>query len=297
MKNNKGFISMSLVYSFLVVFVAISISLLAIYTENIMKIRKLNNEIKEELMIKGNERIVVLENLVKNGSFETLNGKDWDEYWSISGTGCYYSSKVQYHDIILNEDTYGQSFYDVQSIEAFSANCRVSSIDTITMVKDHVYYVEWIYNAGGGYGYDKTSISFVGGTTFTPELPHFKAAKPLGAGWMLPSNTSMGTVNVDLFKFTPADGEYKIAMNFTDTAQNQPIYVDGLMLIDLTVAVGKDKADSYMSNSARAYDIATRVWKIKGTKMGTNASDIKYTNQGYYEGRKAFSALGPNSIK
>ena len=57
MNNNKGFISMSLVYSFLIVFVAISISLLAIYTDNIIKIKKLNNEIKEELMKKGNEQI------------------------------------------------------------------------------------------------------------------------------------------------------------------------------------------------------------------------------------------------
>ena len=61
MNNNKGFISMSLVYSFLIVFVAVSISLLAIYTENITQIRRLNNEIKDELIQKGNDRIIVFE--------------------------------------------------------------------------------------------------------------------------------------------------------------------------------------------------------------------------------------------
>ncbi len=60
MKNNKGFISMSLVYSFLLVFVGISIALLSIYTENISDIRRLNNEIKNDLIERGNDQIIVL---------------------------------------------------------------------------------------------------------------------------------------------------------------------------------------------------------------------------------------------
>ena len=297
MNNNKGFISMSLVYSFLIVFVAISISLLAVYTENITQIRRLNNEIKDELIQKGNERIIVFENLIQNGSFETLNGYTATQYWNITGTGCSVSSKdIHYESGVA---VVGQAFYDKQSIEAAAgANCKVTSAQPISMKKDHIYYIERIYNSTLRYGDNRSQIKFVsGGTTITPNLPNFKPAKTIN-GWRMPTTGSdMGTVEVDLFKFSHNTGGYNIVMTFTDTTTTSPFYVDGLMLIDLTEAVGVSKANSYMASTATKDETARKVWRIKATKMGANGATAIYTTQGYYEGRKAFSALGPNSIK
>ena len=310
MKNNKGFISMSLVYSFLIVFVAISVSLLAVYTDNITQIRKLNNEIKEELIKKGNERIIVLNNKIKNGSFETLDGHAWDYYWTSSDTNieeggaCRISNKTPDWDDDLGKYIIGQAFYDQQSIEAKSANCTVSTSaehNKITMVNGHVYYIERIYNAGNGYAAGQATISFKnGGTVITPTLPHFSSAKALGSGWLLPtSDTQMGTVDVDIFKFTGSNGDYQLVMSFTDSGNNQPFYVDGIMLIDLSESVGDARADQIYTGDARGdrYSYARKIWRIKATKMGATAADIQYTTQGYYEGRKAFSALGPDNIK
>ena len=297
MNNNKGFISMSLVYSFLIVFVAVSISLLAIYTENITQIRRLNNEIKDELIQKGNDRIIVFENLIQNGSFETLNGYPATQYWTITGSGCSVSSKEVYY--VGGVAHVGQAFYDKQSIEAAAgANCKVTSANTINMKKNHVYYIERIYNSTLRYGADRAQIKFVsGGTNVSVSLPHFNTAKTIN-GWRMPTTgADMGTVDVDLFKFTHNTGNYNIVMVFNDTTTTSPFYVDGLMLIDLTEAVGASKANSYMSSTATKDETARKVWRIKATKMGSSGSSAVYTTQGYYEGRKAFSALGPNSIK
>ena len=301
MKNNKGFISMSLVYSFLIVFVAISISLLAVYTENINKIRKLNNEIKADLMAKGNERIIVLNNKIRNGSFETLNGVGFTGYWTIGGTGCSLSNKTPKTNPAGGAPIIGQAFYDQQSIEALSADCTVTSNETITMTYGHVYYIERIYNAGNGYAANSAGVKFyqkvgdvVSTTAESPTLTNFSKAKVLGSGWTMPTATSMGTVDADLFRFWGTSGEYLVQMYFTDSGNNQPFYVDGLMLIDLTESVGSTRAVNYMSKKD---EIAGKIWRLKATKMGTSAADAKYTTQGYYEGRKAFSALGPYNIK
>ena len=301
MNNNKGFISMSLVYSFLIVFVAVSIALLSIYTENITQIRRLNNEIKDELTQKGNERIIVFENLIQNGSFETLNGYTATQYWTITGSGCSVSNKDVHYETIggVQVAKVGQAFYDKQSIEAAAgANCKVTSAQTIHMIKNHIYYIERIYNSTLKYGENKAQIKFIsGGSTKSVALPHFNTAKTIN-GWKMPTTgTDMGTVDVDLFKFTHNTGDYNIQMVFNDTTTTSPFYVDGLMLIDLTEAVGVSKANSYMNNNTTRDETARKVWRIKATKMGSSAASATYTTQGYYEGRKAFSALGPNSIK
>ena len=49
MKNKKGFISMTLLYSFFLVFTALILGILANYVHNGNLLRQINDEIKESL--------------------------------------------------------------------------------------------------------------------------------------------------------------------------------------------------------------------------------------------------------
>jgi len=49
MKNKKGFISMTLLYSFFIVFIAILLAIISNYVHNGNLLRQINNEIRESL--------------------------------------------------------------------------------------------------------------------------------------------------------------------------------------------------------------------------------------------------------
>ncbi len=325
MKNNKGFISMSLVYSFLLVFVGISIALLSIYTENISDIRRLNNEIKNDLIERGNDQIIVLENLIEDGSFEAMGDQEVTHYWSNTGN-CTFSSRSDSSQGNTNVQT-GQAYYGSGSIEIRTEGlaCQFTSQVGIHMYKDHVYYVEILHNSGDGYG-DKfpdqafTNIYFVNSESANPtsndiitSATNIRAPKPFGVGWTMPSGTGaafdMGTVNADIFRFKKNDGVYNIGIQFTDTTEEQPMYMDGFMLIDITAAIGIEKASKLCDNTtynagANAPEactnnatVAPQIWRLKAKKMQTQEGNIVYGNDGFYDGRKVFSAHDPDSIK
>ena len=335
MKNNKGFISMSLVYSFLLVFVAISIALLSIYTENIADIRKLNTEIKDDLIERGNDQIIVLKNLIVNGSFEEFNEHPVTDYW-YNTANCKFSTRTTKTVKINNVDTIlqeGQAYYGSGSIEINTDGtpCQFTSKNAIRMEQYHVYYVEILYNAGDGYG-DKdtanahTNLYFVNNYDANPStsniitsVTNIRAAKDFGAGWTMPTGTpgtnfDMGTVRADIFRFTRASGDYYIGLRFDDTTEKQPMYMDGFMLIDITAAIGKDKASQLCDDTdypketpptttpgascSNNNTYAEKIWRLKARKMQvTPTSPIVYGNDGYYEGRKVFSAHDADSIK
>lgn len=316
MNNNKGFISMSLVYSFLIVFVTISASLLAIYTENISDIRRLNTEIKDELIERGNDQVIVLENLVTNGTFAPGNAANTSTNWRTSNnTRCAFSKK----DIQAGVQT-GQSYYDDGSIEIRTAGgaCNYTSQQPIVMKQNHIYYVEMLYNSGQGYGEgnDDVRVFFITDRNGNPTTSSYvvtdniSADKPYMSGWTMPSGSGaafqMGTVVADVFKFTPAtpaEGrDYYIGLTFSDTTKDQPTYMDGLMLIDITQAIGATKANTLCgtatgSKCGNSTAKAQQIWRLKSRKVKQADGSIQYTNEGFYDGRKVFSAFDPDSIK
>ena len=308
MKNNKGFISMSLVYSFLIVFIAISTSLLAVYTQNIMEIRKLNNEIKEDLMKRGNNQIIILKNLMTNGSFEKIDGADFSSYWAVkvddptetdNPTVCRKSNKNPSGTIGTQV---GQAYYGEQSLEVKSAKCHVYHKSKIQLKKGHVYYVERTYNAGNGYGAGMATLSIattkeaIGTSSATTlSLSNFNSEKPFMSGWTMPTDSSMGTVDVDLFLYSGEDEKYYFSLDFQQKNNNQPLYIDGFMLIDVTDAVGDEAAAQALLGSATAN--AQKIWRLKAKKTSGSGGSTMYTTEGYFEGRKVFSALSPYSIK
>ena len=325
MKNNKGFISMSLVYSFLIVFVTISAALLTVYTENISDIRKLNTEIKDDLIERGNDQIIVLENLVTNGSFENT-GSGVSASWYASNTNCSFSSKSVVTDPDgTNPKQTGQAYYGDGSIEINTelGNCFFASTSRIRLEKDHVYYVEITYNSGNGFDENATKLYFKKNnynsspsstdyvnTSITPSL---SSEKPFMTPWTMPSGSGstfvMGSVNADIFRFKRDSGEYYIGLFFS-SRKSQPTYMDGFMLIDITAAIGTNKADdlcnddTHVENASDPYSAcektaanSAKIWRLKSGKVITSSGTVQYTTEGFYDGRKVFSAHDADSIK
>lgn len=80
MKNKKGFIATSLMYSFFIVFALLALTILATYSHYRYLNNDLNNSILEELNQKIISKYARLYNLVDNGGFEDSNTYMWSTY-------------------------------------------------------------------------------------------------------------------------------------------------------------------------------------------------------------------------
>lgn len=251
MKNKKGFISMSLIYSFFIVFVSISISLLAVYSSNISLVRNINKEIKADLTDKGNRNLIVLINLISDGSFENGN-------WSISGGR------------IDNE----QKYYGTKSLYQGSVSTAVSN-KQIYMNSENYYYIQRIYQSQFGTDADgDNSGVFIG----SQRVLYHSGRRPC-TGWQhnlaSPSSTDIcgnsvpmeRTVENDIFQFAGSSGEYSLSVKTAFTSGF--IYTDGYILIDLTSALGKDKVEKNIGTIRNVID--------------------KIIDSEYFEGRKIFT--------
>ena len=278
MRKKNGFISMSIIYSFFTVFILISTSLLLIYSNNLAIVKSVNKEIKTNLTNKGNNSLIVIKNLIQDGSFENPSAN-----WKYkSGT---------------NPPVYDQQrYYGNQSLGMVRDNTTPSSINyvqstyTINMIKNHYYYVSRIYLAynniypsyltyrlipsssadftdSGGFdilaqaygvlkktGCDNVIVNdecLYGNISINRERFRYQSGFCLNVNGRCTSdtaNTEANTYESGIFKFTGTTGNYKILLgaNFTNYTESSfgilpRYYTDGYMLIDLTEALKLDE--------------------------------------------------------
>lgn len=72
MKKSKGFISISIVFSFILVFVSITSFLLVDFMQNRLLLSDINREIKENINDLNNDRIFKITNFIENGDYDEL---------------------------------------------------------------------------------------------------------------------------------------------------------------------------------------------------------------------------------
>lgn len=149
MRKKNGFISMSIVYSFFAVFTLVSTSLLLIYSNNIAIVKRINREIKSELNGKGNEALLVFNNLIVDGSFE-----DPSHNWVNVNTNL---TAITNNYGILDYDD--EQYYDQHALGFISYNLTetvdaskakyflVRSNEPISLKQNHYYYISRVYNA------------------------------------------------------------------------------------------------------------------------------------------------------
>lgn len=253
MKKQSGFISMSIMYSFFLVFALLAATLLANYAHNRLLIREYNNEIKSDLDTRGNNKLARLTNLLRNSSFET--GGQVADYWQVGGTTSLDAS--QRYD--------GTRSMKFVGSDASNTNLLKQDLNGITIKKDHVYYVQFrIFTMGAEITYDESKIyiqnrsnnaqyQFNNGSLYSATSnPNENVIPP--SDYLCITNTKcylsnrweylIGVVNKDRIPNDITNASFVIEQ--TNTRKND-IFIDCVMLIDLTEAYGEgnEPVDSY----------------------------------------------------
>ena len=138
MRKKNGFISMSIIYSFFAVFAIVSTTLLLVYSNNIAIVKNINKQIKEDLKKKGDDMLLVFDNLIPDGSIE----KETPDWVNI-GTG------ANYGDPLARKKE--QQYYNESSLAmVYSDTTKFYSVRTknkIKLKKDHYYYISRVYQS------------------------------------------------------------------------------------------------------------------------------------------------------
>lgn len=298
MENKRGFISMSLVYSFFIVFVAISISLLGVYTTNLSLVKNINKEIKDDLIEKGNDALVVFYNLIPDGSFERMTSVNegttdtTTDTWETSSCSCSYSNIVsgvkQPHKQIFNKHHYHGNNALHFSGSATGVQYAITK-ESIYMKDEHVYFIQRIYQAP--YGVSASEASKMKMTFINENNSNKYFVIPNGAGLITRTTdrsasswsgvTSPKTIESGVFTFSISDlptvattGNYKFKIEAQFTNYNTDFITDSYILIDLTEAYGSDNNAKLMADT--------------GATTLAIESIIKNT---FFEGRKIFSTF------
>lgn len=216
MKKQNGFISMAVVYSFFLVFATITTLLLANYAHNRLLIREMNNDIKTELLNIGNNKLLKFNNLLVNGNMEANSN------WTFSN-----STNIQYSE--KNFVSTKRSI--VLNIPSASTTTTLSQNLTTSIIPGHKYY----------FRINMFAPWLTTGTTSTIQLRNLSnnATYPFSQittfgdyrNWSLrsqilqiPSSASAGTS----WRF-----------EIVETGKiGSPIYIDDLLLLDLTATEG-----------------------------------------------------------
>lgn len=141
MKKKNGFISMSIIYSFFAVFAIVSTSLLLIYSNNIAIVKSINKEVKQGLNKKGNDLLLVFDNLIVDGSIESPS-TNWVSIGSnVNGYGNPVSNSV------AKEQQYFGNYSMGMVTSSTNYYFLVRNKNTIKMYKDHYYYITRVYQS------------------------------------------------------------------------------------------------------------------------------------------------------
>ena len=141
MKRKNGFISMSIIYSFFAVFAIVSTSLLLVYSNNIAIVKNINKEVKEELNKKGNDMILVFDNLIIDGSIEE-GSSTWVNIPNANSTTKYGNP------LSLRKEQ--QYYRDSALAMTYSDTTRSYLIRTnrvIDLIQNHYYYISRVYES------------------------------------------------------------------------------------------------------------------------------------------------------
>lgn len=152
MKNRKGFISMSIIYSFFAVFTLVSSSLLLVYSNNLSVVKEQNREIKKDLLDKSNEAMMSFKNLIVDGGFES-DSTNWKKY----------VDSVSDRNAILNKrfgiGNSAQHYYSGRGGLCFKGQEKGASLgaanhhnyvvnkNAFSMYDGHFYYISRVYFA------------------------------------------------------------------------------------------------------------------------------------------------------
>ncbi|MGM9834887.1 MAG: hypothetical protein ACI31M_03825 [Bacilli bacterium] len=219
MRKKNGFFSMSLIYSFFLVFALISAILLANYAHNRLLAKDYNDEIKINLNDRGDRKLINLRNKIQNSSFEADSVEGADYQWILSNAT--YASNQMYHSI--------RSI----SFNKLGDNKITQELGRNVVRKSHEYYFQYAYFTAG------QPVEY---TTFQIALRNSNNSKVYYF-----QNLANSVISEPNWKVTglvvstdeSVDESDKWYFEVTKTGQSSnPLYLDAFLLTDLTQAYG-----------------------------------------------------------
>lgn len=217
MKRSKGFISMSIVYSFFLVFVTISALLLSNYTHNRLLHQEINEEIKNELSNIGNSKLARFTNLIQNGDMEN------SQYWNISDSSINFSQK-----------NYVSPRQSIElAIPTSNRTVTLSQNLNKSLISNHYYYLRievfapWLTDGTSSIIRLRNSSN---GRTYNFNISTFNSTEGYRTWTTLSSIVQVSSTEVEnnnwLFEIIETN------------KKGSSIYIDDIVLIDLTEALG-----------------------------------------------------------
>lgn len=217
MRKRNGFFSMSLIYSFFLVFVLISAILLANYAHNRLLTKDFNEEIKDNLNNRGDRKLINLRNKLQNSSFEADSIAGADYQWYL--TNASYVSN--------------QMFHGDRSIALNNGDNKITQhLNKNVIKKNHEYYFQYAYFTGG------QEINF---NTYQILIRNKNSSKIYYFQNLNNLNITASNWTVDGF-ITAIDAINEDDDWYLEIIKTGPssyfLYIDAILLTDLTQAYG-----------------------------------------------------------
>lgn len=217
MRKKNGFFSMSLIYSFFLVFVLISAILLANYAHNRLLTKNFNDDIKENLNDRGERKLINLRNKVQNSNFESDSISNQDYQWILENAA--YASNQMYlgeRSIALNSN---------------GENKITQHLAKNIIKEDHEYFFQYAYfTAGQEVDFNDYQILIRNNSSKVYYFQNLNNSNLNSPNWVVEGFTI--TTN-DLNE----DDDWYLEIVKTGASSN-PLYIDAILLTDLTQAYG-----------------------------------------------------------
>lgn len=243
MKRKNGFFSMSLIYSFFLVFAMLSAILLANYAHNRLLVKDYNVDIKDDLTVKGNEKLAYVRNILNNSDFEVgemvppKNEYNNTGQWDLTGVTRVQTQKYN-------------GAWSVRFNKGTSKNTIAQKLENVILKKNHKYYIQFaVFTANNTANYDSFIITLTNPRkNYTYKFKNEGSNTMTYGSWTLISNI-ITTGNIAEIK----DWTLKFEMK---GLKNSDIFIDSIMLIDLTEAYGtKTPEVSWIANNIGYFEV------------------------------------------
>lgn len=246
MRVKNGFFATSIIYSFFLVFALISALLLANYAHNRLLVRDFNMEIKDDLNVRGNNKLANLKNLLQDSDFESGT----DTYFKATGS----ASKVinqHYNGSFSIKIDHGVGSITERLDSEYFKKLKYSGIQN-----GHIYYLQRRYYTFGQTVTFSNANTYLKGTNdngTTNEYP-FKTLNynNIDNPVLLTEQSLFSNLNTvsnagaynwgvlgSVVKVGSSTKTWDFVMEYNYSG-NIPIYFDSFILIDLTTAYGSD---------------------------------------------------------
>lgn len=249
MKNNKGFIATTLIYSFLLLFATLVTVIISNYNYYRNTLNKYNNSINTALNARINDKYITLYNEIGNSDFEKNNS------WNLSNA--YYS----------NPDNKETKKGGLRSLKFPNSTATVTS-NKFSCYANRYYYVSYYVFTNGNVGNGTGNIGLFS------ENNSLIAGEPIDFVVVNYDNDyNLNWKRKYYLEKSGYNGQCQFRVNYSNNISNTIMHIDNVLVVDVTDIIKKSGV-----NGSDTLNISTNDKKkfLENFSNDTKASKINY---------------------